>query len=124
MPDLSWLFHLASFFPLEGMDMRFMQQALVALVLLAPMTAALGVQVVQYRMAFFSDAVGHSAFAGVGVATAVLSASMAMHHSFAEATEGIVEDDIDRTIHNLTRIGHDGMCQTDDLIIDIMTNKQ
>ena len=58
-----------------------------------------------------------------GVATAVLSASMAMHHSFAEATEGIVEDDIDRTIHNLTRIGHDGMCQTDDLIIDIMTNK-
>ena len=59
-----------------------------------------------------------------GVATAVLSASMAMHHSFAEATEGIVEDDIDRTIHNLTRIGHDGMCQTDDVIIDIMTNKQ
>ena len=58
-----------------------------------------------------------------GVATAVLSASMAMHHSFAEATEGIVEDDIDRTIHNLTRIGHDGMCQTDDLIIDIMTHK-
>lgn len=58
-----------------------------------------------------------------GVATAVLSASMAMHHSFAEATEGIVEDDIDRTIHNLTRIGHDGMCQTDDLIIDIMTKK-
>jgi len=59
-----------------------------------------------------------------GVATAVLSASMAMHHSFAEATEGIVEDDIDRTIHNLTRIGHDGMCQTDDLILDIMTHKQ
>ncbi|MBQ7647756.1 MAG: serine dehydratase subunit alpha family protein [Paludibacteraceae bacterium] len=58
-----------------------------------------------------------------GVATAVLSASMAMHHSFAEATEGIVEDDIDRTIHNLTRIGRDGMCKTDDLIIDIMTNK-
>ena len=58
-----------------------------------------------------------------GVATAVLSASMAMHHSFAEATEGIVEDDIDRTIHNLTRIGRDGMCKTDDLIIDIMTKK-
>jgi len=58
-----------------------------------------------------------------GVATAVLSASMAMHHSFAESTEGIVEDDIDRTIHNLTRIGHDGMCQTDDVIIDIMTHK-
>jgi zinc transport system permease protein len=67
MFDLSWLFHLASLFPLDGMDMRFMQQALVALVLLAPMTAALGVQVVHYRMAFFSDAVGHSAFAGVAI---------------------------------------------------------
>ena len=67
MPDLSWLFHLASLFPLEGMDMRFMQQALVALCLLAPMTAALGVQVLHYRMAFFSDAVGHSAFAGVAI---------------------------------------------------------
>ena len=58
-----------------------------------------------------------------GVATAVLSAAMAMHHSFAESTEGIVEEDIDRTIHNLTRIGHDAMSQTDDLIIDIMTQK-
>lgn len=67
MPDLSWLFHLASLFPLEGMDMRFMQQALVALCLLAPMAAALGVQVIHYRMAFFSDAVGHSAFAGVAL---------------------------------------------------------
>ena len=67
MFDLSWLLSLAAHFPLEGMDMRFMQQALLALVLLAPMTAALGVQVVHYRMAFFSDAVGHSAFAGVAV---------------------------------------------------------
>ena len=67
MFDISWLLDLASIFPLEGMEMRFMQQALVALVLLAPMTAALGVQVVHYRMAFFSDAVGHSAFAGVAI---------------------------------------------------------
>ena len=67
MFDISWLLSLASHFPLDGMDMRFMQQALLALVLLAPMTAALGVQVVHYRMAFFSDAVGHSAFAGVAV---------------------------------------------------------
>lgn len=67
MIDLSPLFYLASFFPLEGMELRFMQQALVALTFLAPMTAALGVQVIQYRMAFFSDAVGHSAFAGVAL---------------------------------------------------------
>ena len=59
-----------------------------------------------------------------GVATAIFSAYLAMQHSFADSTEGIVEDDIDRTIRNLTRIGHDGMKVTDDLILDIMTHKQ
>ena len=59
MTDLSWLFHLASLFPLTAWTCASCSRALVALVLLAPMTAALGVQVVYYRMAFFSDAVGH-----------------------------------------------------------------
>ena len=59
-----------------------------------------------------------------GVATAIFSAYLAMQHSYADSTEGIVEDDIDRTIRNLTRIGHDGMQVTDDLILDIMTHKQ
>lgn len=59
-----------------------------------------------------------------GVATAIFSAYLAMQHSYADSTEGIVEEDIDRTIRNLTRIGHDGMQVTDDLILDIMTHKK
>ena len=59
-----------------------------------------------------------------GVATAIFSAYLAMQHSVASPTEGIVEEDIDRTIRNLTRIGHDGMQVTDDLILDIMTHKK
>ena len=59
-----------------------------------------------------------------GVATAIFSAYLAMQHSYADSTEGIVEDDIDRTIRNLTRIGHDGMKVTDDLILDIMTHEK
>ncbi len=59
-----------------------------------------------------------------GISTAIMSAFLAMQHSYADSTEGIVEEDIDRTIHNLTRIGHDGMTQTDDLILNIMTHKQ
>jgi len=58
-----------------------------------------------------------------GVATAVIAASLAMEHSYPDATEGIIDEDIDQTIHNLTRIGHDGMQQTDDLILNIMTHK-
>jgi zinc transport system permease protein len=53
--------------PFECMQARFMQQALVGLLLLAPMTAAMGVQVVNFRMAFFADAISHSAFAGVAL---------------------------------------------------------
>lgn len=59
-----------------------------------------------------------------GVATAIFSAYLAIQHSVADSSEGIVEDDIDRTIRNLTRIGHDGMQVTDDVILDIMTHKQ
>jgi len=68
MPDLTPLYDLvAKLLPFECMQMRFMQQALVGLMLLAPMAAAMGVQVVNFRMAFFADAISHSAFAGVAV---------------------------------------------------------
>jgi len=53
--------------PLECMQMRFMQQAFLGLLLLAPMAAATGIQVVNFRMAFFADAISHSAFAGVAI---------------------------------------------------------
>ncbi len=58
-----------------------------------------------------------------GVSTAILSATLAMQHSYADSTEGIVEEDIDQTIHNLTRIGREGMMQTDECILDIMLHK-
>ena len=68
MVDLSPLYQLAGgLLPFECMQARFMQQAFWALVMLAPMTAAMGVQVVNFRMAFFSDAISHSAFAGVAL---------------------------------------------------------
>jgi len=68
MIDLAPLYDLVpKVLPFECMEMRFMQQALVGLVLLAPMAAAMGVQVVNFRMAFFADAISHSAFAGVAL---------------------------------------------------------
>lgn len=67
MPDLSFLYSLLGHIPLDCLQLSFMQQALLAIILLAPMTAALGVSVISFRMAFFSDAIGHSAFAGVAL---------------------------------------------------------
>ncbi|WP_297604123.1 L-serine ammonia-lyase, iron-sulfur-dependent, subunit alpha [uncultured Alistipes sp.] len=58
-----------------------------------------------------------------GVSTAVLSAMLAMEHRCVSSVEGIIDDDVDRSIRNLTRIGRDGMNETDSLILNIMTHK-
>ena len=58
---------LAHFFPLECMEPEFMRRAMLGLLLIAPLAALSGVQVVNSRMSFFSDAIGQSAFAGVAL---------------------------------------------------------
>lgn len=59
-----------------------------------------------------------------GVSTAVLSAMLAIQNRYVTNVEGLIEDDVDRCIHNLTRIGADGMNETDRMVLDIMTHKQ
>ncbi|WP_018710625.1 serine dehydratase subunit alpha family protein [Phocaeicola barnesiae] len=58
-----------------------------------------------------------------GVSTAVLSAILAMEQKCVTAVEGIIEDDVDLSIRNLTRIGSEGMNETDKMVLDIMTHK-
>jgi L-cysteine desulfidase len=58
-----------------------------------------------------------------GVSTAILSALLAMEGKCVTSQEGIVDDDIDRSIHNLTAIGADAMCITDEMVLNIMTTK-
>ena len=58
-----------------------------------------------------------------GVSTAVLSAMMAMEHRCVSKLEGIIDEDVDRSIRNLTTIGREGMNETDALILHIMTSK-
>jgi len=58
---------LVRWLPFESLQARFMQQALLGLLLISPLAAAMGVQVVNFRMAFFADAISHSAFAGVAL---------------------------------------------------------
>lgn len=45
----------------------FMRNAFLAAVLIAPLFALLGTMAVNNKMAFFSDALGHSAFTGIGL---------------------------------------------------------
>lgn len=55
--------------------------------------------------------------------SAMMSALLAMNGQCTSAAEGIVCDDVDRTIHNLTSIGKDAMRETDALVLNIMTSK-
>lgn len=59
-----------------------------------------------------------------GVSTATLSALMAMENEVVTAQEGIIDDDIDKTIENMALIGTRGMVETDKIVLDILTHKQ
>ncbi|RHJ91387.1 serine dehydratase subunit alpha family protein [Parabacteroides bouchesdurhonensis] len=58
-----------------------------------------------------------------GVSTAMLSALMAMENKVVTSVEGIIDEDVDKSISNLTAIGSRGMETTDKLVLDIMTGK-
>lgn len=58
-----------------------------------------------------------------GVSTALLSALLAMEGKHVTSAEGIVDNDVDKTIHNLTSIGAKAMDDTDRMVLDIMTSK-
>ena len=58
-----------------------------------------------------------------GVSTALLSALLSMEGKCVTSAEGIVDDNVDKCIHNLTSIGADAMRATDDMVLSIMTHK-
>ena len=58
-----------------------------------------------------------------GVGTAMLSAMLAMQNSAVSNMEGIIDEDVDRSIHNLTSIGREAMQETNRMVVDIMTHK-
>ncbi len=53
--------------PIEALSFTFMKNALLAVLLLTPLLGLLGTMAVNQQMAFFSDALGHSALTGIGL---------------------------------------------------------
>ncbi len=58
-----------------------------------------------------------------GVSTALLSALLSIEGKCVSSVEGIIDDDVDRSIRNLTSIGAEAMNKTDEMVLDIMTHK-
>ncbi len=59
-----------------------------------------------------------------GIYSAFVSSHLAMQNKVVDETDGLSEQDVDRSVGNLGRLGHDGMDQTDNIILDIMTHKE
>lgn len=59
----------------------------------------------------------------VGLYSAFVCSELAMNNSVVDRTDGLSELDVDCSIGNLGRLGKEGMNQTDDCILDIMTHK-
>lgn len=58
---------IGTLLPFEAFEFTFMKNALLAILLLTPLLALLGTMAVNQQMAFFSDALGHSALTGIGL---------------------------------------------------------
>lgn len=58
---------LEALIPFEFIDYAFMKNALIAIILVTPVFAILGTMIVNNKMAFFSDALGHSALTGIAL---------------------------------------------------------
>ena len=64
---MSIWYWLCDLLPLEMLRWEFMCNALLAILLMAPLFGILSTMVVTGRMSFFSDALGHSAFTGIAI---------------------------------------------------------
>ncbi len=64
---MSVLYTIFSQLPFLWTDYKFMVNALLAVLLIAPLMGILGTMAVNNKMAFFSDALGHSAFTGIAL---------------------------------------------------------
>lgn len=61
------LYRLMDLMPFDWLQYTFMKNALLAILLITPLFGMLGTMAVDNKMAFFSDALGHSALTGIAI---------------------------------------------------------
>jgi zinc transport system permease protein len=61
------IYNIIDMFPFEFLNYAFMKNAMIAIILATPLFAILGTMIVNQKMAFFSDSLGHSAICGIAI---------------------------------------------------------
>ena len=64
---MEFWYQICSILPVEMLQWDFMRNALLAVILMAPLFGLISTMLVTGRMSFFSDALGHSAFTGIAI---------------------------------------------------------
>ena len=64
---MSLWYTICDLLPFEMLHWDFMKNAMLALLLMAPLFGLMSTMIVTGRMSFFSDALGHSAFTGIAI---------------------------------------------------------
>ena len=64
---MSIWYAICDILPIEMLRWDFMKNALLAILLMAPLFGLMSTMIVTGRMSFFSDALGHSAFTGIAI---------------------------------------------------------
>lgn len=64
---MSVWYALCELLPIEFLQWNFMKNALLAVLIMAPLFGLMSTMIVTGRMSFFSDALGHSAFTGIAI---------------------------------------------------------
>lgn len=57
------------------------------------------------------------------VSTVILFAMLAIQDESVISVECIIDNDVDNSVHNFSRIGKDAMDETDKYVLDIMVKK-
>lgn len=66
---MTFWYYIIGHVPFEWAQFTFMQNAMLAVLLIAPLFALIGCLVISNQMAFFSDAIGHAALTGIAIGT-------------------------------------------------------
>lgn len=65
---MEWFYHLVDILlPFQWTEFGYMKNALLAIILITPLFGLVGTMIVNNKMAFFSDALGHSALTGIAI---------------------------------------------------------
>ena len=64
---MDFIYNLMDMLPFEWVQYNFMKNALIGIILISPLLGLLGTMVVNNKMSFFSDALGHSALTGIAI---------------------------------------------------------